>query len=130
MSDADARGYWFFNLQTIWGDHMRIFDVRRNVNDSGEYILGSEQTGSHACYLIYGTMKPGETGRKLEPGKGHEELFLAVSGDLVATGHFTGTIKEGQAVHLKGDETCQLQNDSNMEATYIISGGHSDGGHH
>ena len=38
---------------------MKIFDVRTQVDDSGEYILGVEDTGSHACYLIYGTMKPG-----------------------------------------------------------------------
>jgi hypothetical protein len=109
---------------------MRIYDVRRQVSDSGEYILGSEQTGSHACYLIYGTMKPGEKGRKLKPGKGHEELFLAASGDFMVTGHSTGTIKEGQALHLVGDETCWLQNDTNLQAAYMISGGHSDGGHH
>jgi hypothetical protein len=109
---------------------MRIFDVRRQVSDSGEYILGSEQTGSHACYMIYGTMKSGERGRRLKPGRGHEELVLAASGDFMVTGHFTGTIKEGQALHLIGDETCWLQNDTNLQAAYMISGGHSDEGHH
>ncbi len=109
---------------------MKIFDVKGNVSDSGEYILGAEQTGSHACYLMYGTMKPKEKGRKLKPGGGHEELFLAASGNFMISGHFTGIIKEGQAVHLKGDETCWLQNATDKQATYIISGGHSDGGHH
>lgn len=109
---------------------MTIFDVRSKVQDSGEYILGSEQTGSHACYLIYGTMKPQEKGRKLKPGRGHEELFFAVKGSFMVTGHFTGTIQEGQAVHLKGDETCWLQNANDVEATYVMSGGHSRGGHH
>ena len=42
---------------------MKIFGVAENVQDSGEYILGSRETGSHACYLIYGALKPGEKGQ-------------------------------------------------------------------
>ncbi|MGD8758412.1 MAG: hypothetical protein PVH78_06025, partial [Deltaproteobacteria bacterium] len=72
---------------------MTIFDVKGKVGDSGEYILGAEQTGSHACYLIYGVMKPNEKGRKLKPGKGHEELFLAVRSNFILTGHFSAVIK-------------------------------------
>jgi hypothetical protein len=87
---------------------MTVFDVKGNVGDSGEYILGAEQTGSHACYVIYGIMKPHEKGRELKPGKGHE----------------------GQAIHLRGDETAWLENASGAEAVYVISGGHADGGHH
>ena len=109
---------------------MRIYEVKKEVAGSGEYILGAEQTESHACYLIYGTMKPKEKGRELKPGKGHEELFLAMKGDFVVTGHIAGTIKEGQAVHLRGEETSQLENTCDSEAIYVIAGGHSSGGHH
>jgi hypothetical protein len=75
-------------------------------------------------------MKPKEKGRELKPGKGHEELFLAVKGDFTVTGHMEGTIREGQAVHLIGDETSQIENPSDSEAAYVIAGGHSSGGHH
>lgn len=109
---------------------MRLFDVKARAGDSEEYILGSEQTGSHACYLIYGTMKPKEKGRDLKPGKGHEELFLAIRGDFLVTGHVTGTIREGQAMHLIGEETSQLENLTDAEAIYVMAGGHSSGGHH
>lgn len=109
---------------------MRIFEVKSKVSDSGEHILGVEQTGSHACYLIYGTMRPKEKGRELKAGQGHEELFFAARGHFEVTGHFTGTINEGQAFHLKGNQTCWLQNATDEEATYVISGGHSDSGHH
>jgi len=109
---------------------MKVFEVKGKVSDSGEYILGAEQTGSHACYLIYGTMKPKEKGRELKAGKGHEELFLAARGNFEVTGHFRGTINEGQAFHLMGDAACRLQNATDEEATYIISGGHSDNSHH
>jgi hypothetical protein len=109
---------------------MRVFDVKDEVGESGEYILGLEQTGSHACYLIYGTMQPDEKGRELKPGKGHEELFLAVKGDFIVAGHQKGIAREGQAIHLKGEDTCWLENAADSVAMYIVSGGHSDGGHH
>lgn len=108
---------------------MNVFDVVNNVEGSGEYILGAERTGSHACYMIYGVMKPGEKGRELKAGQGHEELFFAAKGEFTVTGHCEGRIKEGQAIHLKGEETCMLENISAHEAVYILSGGHSSGGH-
>ena len=109
---------------------MKIYEVQKELTGSGEYILGAEQTGSHACYLIYGVMKPKEKGRKLKPGKGHEELFLAVRSNFTLTGHVSAAIKEGQAIHLRGDQTCWLENAADAEGIYVISGGHSDAGHH
>ncbi|UCG79245.1 MAG: hypothetical protein JSV21_05325 [Nitrospirota bacterium] len=108
---------------------MKVFDVGGNVDDSGEYILGAKQTGSHACYLIYGIMKPGEKGRVLKPGKGHEEIFLAARGNFRVAGDLECEVKEGQSIHLKGDETCLLENLDDKESLYVISGGHSGGGH-
>jgi hypothetical protein len=108
---------------------MRIFDITNRIAGSGEYILGADDTGSHACYLIYGVLKPGEQGRELKPGNGHEELVLALQGDLQVTGHYRGTIKEGQAVHLRGDEALRAGNDGTTEAVYVIAGGHSNDGH-
>jgi hypothetical protein len=87
---------------------MKVFEVANNVEMSGEYILGAEQTGSHACYMIYGVMGAGEKGRALKAGEGHEELFLAVKGEFKVTGHHEGLIREGQAIHLRGDEACSL----------------------
>ena len=109
---------------------MKAFDVRTRVGDSGEYILGAEDTGSHACYLIYGKMLPREKGRLLKPGQGHEELILAVRGDFVVSGHMSGELREGQAIHLRGEETCWLENATDEEGLYIISGGHSGSDHH
>jgi hypothetical protein len=108
----------------------KIFDVKSNITGNGEHILGFKDTGSHACYLIYGVMKPGEKGRKIKPGNGHEELLLAMKGDFSLTGDFEGVVKEGQAVHLKDDECCSVENISDRKAVYIISGGHSERGHH
>ncbi len=109
---------------------MKVFEITKQLQGTGEYILGSKETGSHACYLIYGVMRPGEAGRELKPGAGHEEIVLALNGDLYMTGQQNGTLKEGQAVHLVGDQTLLVENRGSAEAVYVISGGHSDGGHH
>lgn len=98
--------------------------------ESGEQLLGSRDTGSHACYVIYGKLKPGEQGRELKPGRGHEELILVLNGELQMSGQSSGTLKQGQAVHLRGDETLSVGNKGASEAVYVVAGGHSDEGHH
>jgi len=111
---------------------MKIFDVKNMAVDAkfGEYIVGYEETGSHACYLIYGILKPGEKDRLVKPGKGHEEILLAMQGDLEVFGNYTGRLKEGYAIHIVGDNECILENAGSKDAVYIICGGHSAGGHH
>ena len=108
---------------------MKTFDVSGKVNGSGEFILGARDTGSHTCYLIYGVIKPGEKGRELKPGSGHEEFVLATIGNLQCSGQFSGTLKQGQAMHLKGEETVLVENRGKENAVYVICGGHSEGGH-
>jgi len=39
-------------------------------------------------------------------------------------------LEEGSAFHLAGDNSCFLENKSPSEAAYVISGGHSETGHH
>ncbi len=109
---------------------MKIYKVTDKVRDSGEYILGSRETGSHACYLIYGILKPGEQGRELKPGNGHEEIVLALTGDITLTGAFTGVLKKGEALHMQGEETYHAANQSGAPVTYVVAGGHSGEGHH
>jgi hypothetical protein len=109
---------------------MKIFEVISRVGKSGETILGAEETGSHACYLIYGLMKGREKDRRLSPGKGHEETILAIQGDFRLTGLAEGTLKQGQAVHLSGEETLFLENPTDQPAVYVLAGGHSEAGHH
>ena len=109
---------------------MKIFEVISKVGESGETILGAEDTGSHACYLIYGRMKGREKDRRLKPGKGHEEMILAVKGDFRFSGQAEGILRQGQAVHLSGEETLFLENLTDQPAVYMLAGGHSDAGHH
>ena len=97
--------------------------------NDGEYVFGAEDTGSHACYMIYGSVEPGEKGRVIKPGKGHEEILAAVKGSLTVTGQYSGALEEGHAFHIEGDQTCFLENMGDSEAVYIVAGGHSGHGH-
>ena len=99
------------------------------VKNKGEYVFGAEDTGSHACYMIYGVLKPGEKERMIRPGKGHEEILSAVKGSLKVTGQYSGALEEGSAFHIKGDQTCFIENMGDSEAVYIVAGGHSGHGH-
>ncbi len=111
---------------------MNIFDLKNKALNSqfGEHIIGYKETGSHACYMIYGVLKSGEKDRLIKPGKGHEEILLAMVGDLQVTGYYNGILIEGTALHVVGDSECILENKGTSDAVYVISGGHSEGGHH
>jgi len=111
---------------------MKIFEVKNNAIDSkrGEFLLGFQETGSHACYMIYGVLKSKEKARSVKPGPGHEEIVLAMEGDLEVTGFYSGGLKEGFALHLVGNQGCLLENRGEAEAVYVIAGGHSEVGCH
>lgn len=109
---------------------MKTFDLKSRAASEGEYILGVKETGSHACYMAYGLLKPGEGGRLIKPGRGHEEMVLSVKGDIQVSGSRNGTLEEGSAFHITGEDECFLKNASGDEAVYIIAGGHSGDGRH
>jgi hypothetical protein len=111
---------------------MKKIDIRNRAlsAENGEYVLGLEDTGSHACYMIYGILKPGEKGRLIKPGKGHEEIVLAMKGDLILNGDISGRLEQGSAFHVIGDTSAFLENKGSDIAIYIIAGGHSEHGHH
>jgi len=82
---------------------MKKTDLRGKAKKGdGEYVFGAADTGSHACYMIYGVLKPGEKERMIRPGKGHEEILAAVKGNLLVTGQYSGRLEEGHALHIGG----------------------------
>jgi hypothetical protein len=110
---------------------MEKFDLKEMAaQNNNEYVFGSADTESHACYMIYGRLVPGEKGREIKPGKGHEEMLLAACGNFSVTGDFKGIIEEGSAIHLSGEQYCYLENKGDSEAVYVIAGGHAEHGHH
>jgi hypothetical protein len=111
---------------------VKVFELKNKAmnSESREYILGFQDTGSRACYMIYGFLKPNEKERVVKPGEGHEEIVLAIKGNLEVTGYCSTTLKEGFAFHIKGEHECFLENKGNFNAVYVIAGGHSDDRHH
>jgi hypothetical protein len=107
---------------------MKTFDLKNKAlhSERGESLLGFRDTGSHACYMIYATVRPGEKGRRVKPGAGHEEIVLAAKEDLEVTGFYAGTLKEGLAFLIQGDQECFLENRGESDAVYIVAGGHSE----
>lgn len=110
---------------------MKMLNLKTMASkNNNEYVFGSADTGSHASYMIYGRLLPGEKAREIKPGKGHEEILLAAFGSLHVTGHFDGILEEGSAIHLSGEQACYLENKGTSEAVYVIAGGHAEHGHH
>ena len=96
----------------------------------GECVLGARVLKTHACYLIYGEIPPSEEGRKISPGAGHEEILMAVQGDLELTDDAgTQVLHEGEAVHVVEEESLILANRGAVKAVYVLAGGHSGKGH-
>ena len=95
----------------------------------GEFVFGAEHTGSHACYMVYGVLQPGEKDRMIKPGHGHEEMVLAANTELQVTGAVSGRLCAGEAFHIAEEQTAFLENTGETEAVYVIAGGHSEHGH-
>ncbi len=96
----------------------------------GEYVLGAKDLNTHACYMIFGVLAPGETNRTVKPGSGHEEILVAVDGELIL--HLDdGELKlpKNHAVHVLEDQEFKISNPGEVEVRYIMAGGHPRGGH-
>ncbi len=100
-------------------------------NAEGELILGLKQLGTHACYLIYGVLEPGQTGRQIRPGPGHEEICLVAGGEVeVVVAGERYPLTAGHAFHLAGEDSVVLDNPGTERAVYVIAGGHTPGHDH
>jgi hypothetical protein len=106
---------------------MKLFNVNRLAKEQGgEYVLGMKDLHSHACYMIFGTLSPGEDNRLVKPGEGHEEILLAVDGRLIIESEKGKTVLEsGHATHVKEDEAFFISNPSEKTVLYVMAGGHS-----
>ena len=113
---------------------LKIFDLAgRVLREGGETVLGLDDLGTHACYMLYGVLTPGEPPRSLRPGPGHEEIFVVISGAVRLEGGGLEeplTVQAGQAFHLKGEATLQVSAAGPLEARYVAAGGHTPGAEH
>jgi uncharacterized cupin superfamily protein len=111
---------------------LKTYDcLMRAKAEGGETVLGSRELETEACYLIYGILEPGQKGRVINPGPGHEEIFCLVAGVATLVGpEGPQNLKVGEAVYLKGEVNYTLENNQKMPAVYSAAGGHSGEGHH
>jgi hypothetical protein len=106
---------------------VKSFDLADLAADGGgEYVLGAKDLHSEACYLIYGTLLPGESGRLIRPGPGYEEILCAVTGPLLMQS-FRGEeqLKKGHALHVQEAQSFSIANPSDFSVVYILAGGRS-----
>lgn len=109
------------------GMTITVYDLAEKARKKGEYILGAEELQTHACYLGFGILGPGEKNREIKPGSGHEEICCIVSGTVtLCLGAESFLVRPGQAFHLKGEQTCFINNEGTSEAVYVLAGGHSN----
>lgn len=107
---------------------MKIYDVANfALQNQGEYVLGSKELHTHACYLVYGILKRGEKERLIKPGHCHEEILCLIKGEAVLRNEKnTLSLNQGQAIHIKGEETLLMDNAGNDDVIYLIAGGHAE----
>ncbi|MGC2062246.1 MAG: hypothetical protein WA610_04655 [Thermodesulfovibrionales bacterium] len=109
--------------------NLKLYDLAEGARERGEYILGAEELQTHACYMGFGILGPGEKNREIKPGSGHEEICCMVSGTVtLCSGDNCFFVGPGQAFHLRGEQSWIMNNDGPSEAVYILAGGHSE--HH
>jgi len=103
-------------------------DLSKRVGSSGEAALGPDESGALTTYLLYGVLAPFETGRRLRPGSGREEILFVIDGDLRLEGQAAGeTIcKAGNAVLLEEGSDHWLSNLTGATARYVLAGGFTE----
>ncbi|MBA4373445.1 MAG: hypothetical protein C0402_11370 [Thermodesulfovibrio sp.] len=106
---------------------MKVYDLAELAREKGECILGTEELQTHACYMGFGILTPGEKNREIKPGSGHEEICCVVSGTVtLGSGENSFFVGPGQAFYLKGEQAWLMSNEGPGEAVYVLAGGHSD----
>lgn len=111
---------------------VKLYDlVPRATAEGGETVLGADDLETHACYLMYGVVEAGGNQRLLNPGPGHEEIFVLVSGQAILEGpQGSQELRAGQAFHLVGEVHYHLTNPGPGAAVYVAAGGHGTGHDH
>ncbi len=111
---------------------MKSFDLEELAREEGgEYVLGLKDLHTHACYMIYGVLQPGEKERLVRPGEGHEEILCAIDGPLVMhTDSGEIRLERNHAVHITEDQSFHISNPSDRPIAYVMAGGHASHHHH
>lgn len=119
-------------LRRLEGESLiRLLNVKDTIFREGEYLVGSEMTGSHACYLLYGTIEP-STSRIMKASPGHAEIFLLIAGSAsVQDDNGKQNLSRGQCFYYQDEDSAEVTNTGSESLIYVIAGGHTgSAGHH
>lgn len=109
---------------------MKHFKLADHIENSGEVAMGPQQTGMLATYIVYGVLAPGETGRRLRPGEGREEILYLINGKVrLETGGLRteeAEIEAGSAIPMPEGSDCWVSNLTSQRVEYIIAGGFTE----
>ncbi len=102
---------------------MKLFNIRELYKEKyKEYIVGSEQTGKHSVYLVYGEV-PKDEKREMAP-QGHDEILFLLSGKAELENEDIKTsLEKEQAVFIGPDEAFTFTAQSDCK--YIVAGTHT-----
>jgi hypothetical protein len=105
---------------------MKIYKLPRlaEMNQEGEFRLGPEDPLEPGLYLVYGRLRPRETGRRAFSPEGHERIVCVIKGNINVRHGKTGfTVGAGEAFHAMGGVAFYFDNPADEEAVYIAAGG-------
>ena len=109
---------------------MQQFELAKQVEESGEIAMGPQQSGMLTTYLIYGALAPGETGRRIRPGRGREEILFLINGKVrIEKGGRKSTemvCEGGSAIPMPEGSDYWLSNLTSARVEYIIAGGFTE----
>ncbi|MCO6450373.1 MAG: cupin domain-containing protein [Caldilineales bacterium] len=110
---------------------MKVEQLSARLDTSGEVLFGPDMAGTMTTYMIYGRLAARETGRRLRPGKGREEILFVVNGQvrLEVTGYEELMCEAGTAISLPEGSDCWLSNTTGREVQYVIAGGFTEPAH-
>lgn len=110
---------------------MKIDRLAERVEKSGEALFGPENAGMLTTYMIYGRLAARETGRRLQPGQGREEILFVVNGQvrLEVSGYEEVLCDGGTAISLPEGTDCWLSNTTPNAVQYVIAGGFTQPAH-
>lgn len=87
---------------------------------NGEYRLGPEEAQTGSAYVVYGRLRPGQTGHRLVLDEGHEEIICVVKGTMtVSCGKKSFTVSAGEAFNPGSGNEVAMDNAGQSEAIFI-----------
>ncbi len=90
------------------------------ASPNGEYRLGPEEAQTGSAYVVYGRLRPGQTGHRLVLDEGHEEIVCVVKGTMtVSCGKKSFTVSAGEAFNPGSGNEVAMDNAGQSEAIFI-----------